>query len=115
MRDVGQGRLNFSRPIRENRKHWLAGRIFYNFRHFEHSIVSTKKSAVEVQLRCPDSPTGRPEIARAKTALSKHAMDDDPPDRQGGKSSRAELGGSGLTPVKATRARSAEEDPDVKR
>ena len=42
-------------------------------------------------------------------------MDDDPPDRQGGKSSRAELGGSGLTPVKATRARSAEEDPDVKR
>ena len=46
-------RLNFSRPIRENRKHWLAGRIFYNFRHFERSIVSTK-SAVEVQLRCPD-------------------------------------------------------------
>ena len=39
-------------------------------------------------------------------------MDDDPPDRQGGKSSRAELGGSGLTPLKATRARSAEEDPD---
>ena len=39
-------------------------------------------------------------------------MDDDPPDRQGGKSSRAELGGPGLTPLKATRARSAEEDPD---
>ena len=39
-------------------------------------------------------------------------MDDGPPDRQGGKSSRAELGGSGLTPLKATRARSAEEDPD---
>ena len=39
-------------------------------------------------------------------------MDVDPPDRQGGKSSRAELGGSGLTPLKATRARSAEEDPD---
>ena len=44
--------------------------------------------------------------------LSKHAMDDDPPDRQGGESSRAELGGSGLTPLKATRARSAEENPD---
>ena len=40
-------------------------------------------------------------------------MDVDPPDRQGGKSSRAELGGSGLTPLKATRARSAEEDPKI--
>ena len=39
-------------------------------------------------------------------------MGDHPPDRQGGKSSRAELGGSGLTPLKATRARSAEENPD---
>ena len=46
-------RLNFSRPIRKIRKHWLAGRIFYNFPHFERSTVSTK-SAAEVQLRCPD-------------------------------------------------------------
>ena len=47
-----QTTLNFRRP-RETRKHRLAGRIFQNFRHFEHSIASTK-SAVEVQLRCPD-------------------------------------------------------------
>ena len=54
----------------------------------------------------------RPEIARAKAALSKHALDVGPPDRQGGKSSRAELGGAGLTPLKATFARSAEEEED---
>ena len=53
MKGEGTSRLKFSRPISKNRLYYMAGRIFYNFRHFERSIVSTK-SAVEVPLRCPD-------------------------------------------------------------
>ena len=67
-----------------------------------------------MQLRCPDE-APRDCEGEGGAFQERHAWTTTlltAASRQGGKSSRAELGGSGLTPIKATRARSAEEDPD---